>query len=107
MSRSKYCKGEWFELVCNSIDHDDLSINGNKLPHFPEDEMQISTTGQAGRGTLCEAYIFYEDCIKKFSQSSNMQSNDRALLDFGTGWGRILRFFLKDFPRPISDRARK
>ena len=98
MSRNMHCKGDWFELVCDSLEQDDLKINGLLLPGFPDDSVQISTTGQAGRDTLCEAFIFYEDCIKTFSNSDNFVNNDRTLLDFGTGWGRILRFFIKDFP---------
>jgi len=67
------------------------------LPGFPEREIQINTTGQAGRDTLCEAYIFYEDCLKTFRNSTNFSLENKILLDFGVGWGRILRFFMKDF----------
>ncbi|MDX5585078.1 MAG: class I SAM-dependent methyltransferase [Aureibaculum sp.] len=98
MSRDMHCKGEWFELVCASLKQDSLKINGEKLPGFPDDSIQISTTGQAGKETLCEAYIFYDDCIKVFGSSENITNSNRTLLDFGSGWGRILRFFIKDFP---------
>lgn len=97
MGYDKHCKGEWYEMVCSSI-NDTLTINGQQLPTFPEDQIQISTTGRAGIETVCEAFIFYEDCMELFTQSGNLKKTDRKLMDFGVGWGRILRFFLKDFP---------
>ncbi len=97
MSFNRHCKGEWFELVCESYKTDGCQISGVSLPGFPEEKLQIGTTGQAGRDTLCEAFIFYEDCIGKFRQSGNFSKVDKALVDFGVGWGRILRFFLRDF----------
>ena len=97
MSISMHCKGEWFELVCESYKTDGCQISGVPLPGFPEEQLQVSTTGQSGRDSLCEAFIFYEDCIKKFEKSGNFNKNDKVLVDFGVGWGRILRFFLRDF----------
>lgn len=72
-------------------------VNGVPLPGFPDAKTQEMTTGQSGYQTLCEANYFYEDCIEKFSETKNFSSNERTLLDFGTGWGRILRFFIRDF----------
>jgi SAM-dependent methyltransferase len=95
--RNLYCKGDWFELVCNSYTEQGCRYAGNLLPAFPEEQVQISTTGQAGRETLCEAFIFYEDCIKRFESAQNFKLDNKVLLDFGVGWGRILRFFLRDF----------
>ncbi len=94
---SIHCKGEWFEMVCNSIKDENLALSGVPLPGFPEREIQINTTGQSGRETLCEAFIFYDDCLKVFRNSAAFKRDDKKLLDFGVGWGRILRFFMKDF----------
>ncbi len=94
---SIYCKGEWFEMVCDSIKEKDLKLSGVPLPGFPDTEIQINTTGQSGRETLCEAFIFYEDCLKLFSNASAFKRDNKKLLDFGIGWGRVLRFFMKDF----------
>jgi len=92
-----HCKGEWFDLVCRSIDEGILEYSGVPLPGFPDREIQLNTTGQAGRDTLCPAYIYYEDCLKVFSNSDAFARKDKKLMDFGVGWGRILRFFMRDF----------
>ena len=92
-----YCKGDWFNMVCESYSKDHCKYKGQNMPRFPDENTQINTTGQAGCDTLCEAYIFYEDCINRFEGSKNFNNRDKIILDFGTGWGRVLRFFLKDF----------
>lgn len=97
MSISMHCKGEWFEMVCEGRGVGGRQVSGVSLPGFPEEKLQISTTGQSGRDSLCEAFIFYEDCIKKFEASGNFKKDEKVLVDFGVGWGRILRFFLRDF----------
>lgn len=55
-----HCKNEWFEMVCKSIKGKGVELSGVPLPGFPNTEIQINTTGQSGRETLCEAFIFYE-----------------------------------------------
>lgn len=92
-----HCKGDWFNLVCESYNKSGCLYDNHLLPSFPDEETQINTTGKAGRDTLCEAFIFYEDCINRFKYSNNFERDDKVVLDFGTGWGRVLRFFLKDF----------
>ncbi len=72
MKAHKHCKGEWYEMVCSSINQS-LTINGQQLPDFPEAKVQIDTTGSAGVETLCEAFIFYEDCMNVFAQSGNLK----------------------------------
>ena len=95
--RNLHCKGDWFELVCESYSKEGCKYAGHFLPGFPNDETQIQTTGQSGCDTLCEAFIFYEDCIKRFEESQNYSNGDKVIMDFGVAWGRVLRFFLKDF----------
>ena len=92
-----HCKGDWFEQVCESYTTDGSQYLGVPLPRFPDDKVQISTTGQKGCETLCEAFIFYEDCMKYFEKSKNVNSVNKVIMDFGVGWGRILRFFMRDF----------
>ena len=96
-AQNLFCKGEWFEMVCDSLEKQGIELSGVPLPEFPEKQIQINTTGQAGRGTLCEAFIFYEDCLNVISNTISFNRDDKKLLDFGVGWGRILRFFMKDF----------
>lgn len=86
----------WYELVCESYSNPPVMFNGRQLPAFPPDQLQINTTGQAGPATLAEAFRFYEDCRDTFSKFGNSLNQESQLLDFGTGWGRIARFFLHD-----------
>ena len=97
VNRNPHCRGQWFELMCESLEGKDVEFAGVQLPGYPDDQIQINTTGLAGMDTLCEAYIFYDDCIKLFGYTPNFGFGDKKLLDFGVGWGRVLRFFIKYF----------
>ncbi len=88
---------EWFEMVCRSYMSPPVIYNDAELPGFPPDQIQINTTGQCGIETLKEAFIFYQDCVKNFNLINPICS-EHTLLDFGTGWGRIARFFLHELP---------
>lgn len=95
-SRKK--QDDWFKTICESYKNPPVYVDGQKLPEFPSDAIQINTTGQAGVNTLKEAYVFYQDCIETFSALARPIKPDAKLLDFGIGWGRIARFFLRELP---------
>lgn len=68
------------------------------LPSMPEERLQLQFTGISGYETLEQAFSFYR--LLKTSivkQGLTIKSNSK-ILDFGCGWGRITRFFLKDLP---------
>lgn len=88
---------EWFKKVGKSYSTSPVFHNGVQLPGFPPDQIQINTTGKAGLITLREAFVFYLDCIENFNLVRPIREED-LLLDFGVGWGRIARFFLRDLP---------
>lgn len=70
-----------------------------ELPEYPSDEVQCNTTGQCGEPCLREAFAFYRDC-KRFLPGTLARRTARPrLLDFGVGWGRICRFFLREFDK--------
>jgi hypothetical protein len=86
------------------------------LPSMPDEADQLRFTGGFGDATLTQAYAFYR-VVKKFALESGLpwitgenQANEGAdgdIVDFGCGWGRITRFFLKDIaPERLNDRAR-
>jgi SAM-dependent methyltransferase len=90
---------EWFQKICDSYSRPPVYVEGvGELPGFPPDAMQITTTGQAGIDTLKDAFVFYQDCTKLFRQLGRPMESQHSLLDFGAGWGRITRFFLRDLP---------
>jgi SAM-dependent methyltransferase len=66
------------------------------LPGFPDPAIQSQFVGSSNEQALNEAYVFYTH-VKGYCTALGMPLNQRSnVLDFGVGWGRILRFFLKD-----------
>jgi len=64
------------------------------LPAMPPEELQVRFTGGHGEQTLREAFSFYQ--VVSHAASS---SRPKVAMDFGCGWGRITRFFIKDFKK--------
>jgi SAM-dependent methyltransferase len=64
------------------------------LPALPPEELQVRFTGGRGEHTLREAFNFYRIVSKAASSTS-----PKVAIDFGCGWGRITRFFIKDFQK--------
>ena len=89
---------QWLEVLIESIERP--VVNGIELPGFPPEEYQRESVGSSGEKTLREAYNFYCE-IKHYAEKlGHKLTQERSILDFGCGWGRIIRFFLKDV---ISD----
>ena len=82
---------EWFWL--HAVGRSRSALLGRYLPGLPDPEVQIRFTGSAGLQTLREAANFYVVTRDAFGPPT---PGARAL-DFGCGWGRITRFFIKDF----------
>ncbi|MEW6517694.1 MAG: glycoside hydrolase family 99-like domain-containing protein [candidate division FCPU426 bacterium] len=66
------------------------------LPSLPAEDIQRKYTGQAGEATLKQAFGFYQLCKQAFASRGLTLAPENQLLDFGCGWGRITRFWLKD-----------
>jgi SAM-dependent methyltransferase len=66
------------------------------LPEMPEVSIQEGFTGNSGDSTLREAFIAYRLFKKCYERHVGPIESCCAVLDFGCGWGRIIRFFLKD-----------
>lgn len=65
---------------------------------LPDSETQRRTTSLAGEDAMREARAFAAQCRARFRRSPLWGTPDARLLDFGTGWGRIARCFVGDFP---------
>ena len=98
LKKHTFTHDDWFKTICNSYSNPPVFYNGLELPGFPPDQIQINTTGQTGINTLKEAFIFYQDCAVNFKRFGNPIQKNKFLLDFGVGWGRITRFFLRELP---------
>jgi hypothetical protein len=88
---------EWVELLVRSID--ERVIDGVEFPSFPSPEFQMQLHGHYGKTSLLEAASFYE-----FIRAHGLTGPGAPwfqkghMLDFGAGWGRIARMFMRDFP---------
>ena len=111
----------WQALLIKSyVSPDAPEITRLGLPSFPSDEVQINTTGCAGPQTLRTSFLFAKSVCNAIQADLEQQFHknpkrrwwllkDSAegfrerffkkarLLDFGVGWGRITRSFLKEF----------
>lgn len=81
----------WFELQFRPKEA--LKKYGIILPTLPSDEVQLGFTGLCGLANLRQAFSFYR-YVCSVCQISDIR--DPRILDFGGGWGRISRFFLRD-----------
>lgn len=85
---------QWLEILIKSIKQpivDDL-----ELPGFPSEQIQGNVTGSSGEHTLRAAFEFYCQ-VKRYAANQGVElGHNTRILDFGCGWGRIIRFFLKD-----------
>jgi 2-polyprenyl-3-methyl-5-hydroxy-6-metoxy-1,4-benzoquinol methylase len=88
----------WLDLLRSNANGDYAEIKGRPLPTMPDRTVQLNTVGQAGPGAMEEAWAFAAECLARFRKSSRFSDPGKVLLDFGTGWGRIARCFLRDIP---------
>lgn len=86
---------EWLNMMIRSVQNP--IVDGIELPGFPSEEFQRNTVGSVGVNAISyEAYNFYR-LIKQYASQLGIALNrGTTLLDFGCGWGRMIRFFLKD-----------
>ncbi len=91
---SRMSDQEWYKTILKSIDNP--NIDGIEMPGFPPDEIQRTLTGGVARQNLQGAFQFYSIVKRHVTKLGITLSRDSHILDFGCGWGRIIRFFLKD-----------
>jgi SAM-dependent methyltransferase len=85
---------QWLEVLIKSLENP--AMGGIALPGTPSDQVQRDTVGSAGEQALSEAFSFYREIKKYGSDFGKVLTPDSRILDFGCGWGRIIRFFLKE-----------
>jgi SAM-dependent methyltransferase len=85
---------EWRDLLIRSINEPE--IDAIPFPLFPERELQDQMHGHSGEMSLNEAQEFYS-FVKSRDNARKAMGPDATFLDFGSGWGRIARLFLRDF----------
>jgi len=81
----------WLEALVRSRRQDGLA-----LPSFPPEEFQIGTVGSAGRQAMSEAFGFWQ-LLRSYGQKLGVPLGvGSRILDFGCGWGRMVRLWLRD-----------
>jgi SAM-dependent methyltransferase len=84
----------WQQVILNSVDNG--FFNGVRLPGFADSTLQRNTVGSSGRQALHEGFTFYSILKKHAEKYSAPVHKASRILDFGCGWGRYIRYFLKD-----------
>ena len=80
------------------------------LPGMPPDNVQLQFTGDCGDAVLLEGWEAYRLFREFYERYVGPLDASCRVLDFGCGWGRIIRFFLKELAPeslvgidPVSD----
>ena len=84
----------WLDILLSSLRVPD--IEGVPMPGFPAEELQREIHGHAGEVSLHEAHVFFREIKAYCAYAGRPIAPHRTLLDFGCGWGRMLRLFMKD-----------
>lgn len=85
---------EWLETLIKSTR--ERTVDGVLFPSFPDAGLQLAFVGSSGEDALREAFLFYR-ASKDYAAKLGIPTDRTArVLDFGCGWGRIYRFFLRD-----------
>lgn len=84
----------WYRL--NTQGCRDFQVVRSFLPSLPDEDTQTRYVGSAGDKALNEAFDLYRLCKRIFHKQHGNLRTSQAVLDFGCGWGRVIRFFLKD-----------
>jgi len=87
---------DWTRTVISSLDRPETSPHGDPLPRFPDAVLQANTTGLSGEAAVRQAAAFHDDVVATMATAGAPLRPGQQVLDFGCGWGRISRMFLRD-----------
>jgi ubiquinone/menaquinone biosynthesis C-methylase UbiE len=83
-------------LWANTVGYREHQTLRDILPAMPDEGTQARFTGLKGDETMMRAFDAYA-LVKQLSEKYlGRVSELQSILDFGCGWGRMVRFFLKD-----------
>ena len=85
---------DWMPILARSVKEGE--IDGIRMPTFPDEETQTLMHGDANEQSLRGAFNFYGEIKAYAGVCERTVEPHRRLLDFGCGWGRMVRPFMKD-----------
>jgi SAM-dependent methyltransferase len=88
--------GFWYWLNTEGVRKN--SMLQKILPATPANYIQEFFTGTHGDKSLREGFGYYKIVKEQYEKYKGDISSANNILDFGCGWGRIIRFFIKDIP---------
>ncbi len=83
---------QWSNLWLRAAGGEPVEVN---LPPFPPEDVQKITNNVSGVETMRGAAQFYRVADEEMTRCLSGNLADLKLLDFGAGWGRITRLFLR------------
>ena len=84
----------WLRLLLRSVN--EPIIDGVEMPRFPHGKVQRAFVGYHDETAIREAFVFYQHVKTFMLQLGQSLSTRSAVLDFGSGWGRLTRIFWND-----------
>ena len=84
----------WFWLNTEGVRKN--SMLRKILPGTPANDIQEFFTGSHGDQSLKEGFGYYKVIKDQYQKYNGDIARAHNILDFGCGWGRIIRFFIKD-----------
>ncbi|EHH69437.1 class I SAM-dependent methyltransferase [Gluconobacter morbifer] len=85
---------EWLHVLVSSLKVPE--IQRVPMPGFPPEGLQREIHGHQGEVSIHEAHVFYREIKSYCAYAGRPVRPETVLMDFGCGWGRIVRLFMKD-----------
>jgi 2-polyprenyl-3-methyl-5-hydroxy-6-metoxy-1,4-benzoquinol methylase len=102
-SGDSYREADPFRLFHDATEDEWLNVNtaavskfAEVLPTLPAENVQLQFVGKAGDEALVEGHMLARAFKDLYRQYVGPFTLSTRVLDYGCGWGRITRFFLKD-----------
>ena len=71
-----------------------------RLPSMPADQVQRNWTGNHGMPLMVQSLAFVRTLLGLWGRQARRGIDSASILDFGCGWGRLLRLLLHAVPEP-------
>lgn len=84
-----YTEEQWLDLMIDGLETGRAGVPGGPPPHI-----QAQFVGRSGGAAMRECFPFYQLTKRLYGGDLSKE----RVLDFGVGWGRLIRLFAHDLP---------